>query len=213
MSVAPPPPAAAPRGPRPLAAPRVGVDIGRVIIAPVDPATGADTQFLSGDDATAMATPPSPGAFDALRELTARAGGAVWLVSKAGPRVQALTRRWLERWRFFAHTGVRPENLHFCRERRDKASYARSLGLTHFVDDRRDVLVAMRGLVPHLFLFGPQRGPAPPGLRHVLTWAEVRTALALADEGPCAAPPPAGLRRGERAALGGPAATDRSKRG
>ena len=164
--------------PHPKAPAHLGVDIGRVIIAPVDPVSGADTEFLGGDEARALMTPPSPGAFEVLGELNARFGGAVWLVSKAGPRVQALTRRWLDRWRFFALTGIRPGNLYFCRERHEKAEHARRLGLTHFIDDRRDVLAPMRGLVPYRYLFGVQRGPAPPDLRHVLTWADVRAALA-----------------------------------
>ncbi len=166
-----------PRAPHPKAPPRLGVDIGRVLIAPVDPVSGADTEFLNGDDRRALLTPPSPDAFDVLRELTARLDGAVWLVSKAGPRVQALTRRWLERWRFFALTGVKPGNLHFCRERHEKAAYARRFGFTHFVDDRHDVLAPMRGLVPNLLLFGVQRGASPPYVRHVMTWRDVRAAL------------------------------------
>jgi hypothetical protein len=166
------------RAPHPKAPPRLGVDIGRVIIAPVDPVSGADTEFLTGDERRAMLTPPAQGAFAALRELNERFGGAVWIVSKAGPRVQALTRRWLDRWRFFALTGVRPSNLHFCRERHEKAEYARRFGLTHFIDDRQDVLAPMRGLVPNLLLFGVQRGAAAPHYRHVVTWADVREALA-----------------------------------
>ncbi|HEU4411766.1 MAG TPA: hypothetical protein VFS43_41375 [Polyangiaceae bacterium] len=170
------------RAPHPKAPPRLGVDIGRVIIAPVDPVSGADTEFLGGDERRSMLTPPAEGAFAALRELNARFGGGVWIVSKAGPRVQALTRRWLERWRFFALTGVRPANLYFCRERHEKAEYARRFGLTHFVDDRQDVLAPMRGLVPNLLLFGAQRGPAPPYVRHVRDWKEALAALA--DVGP-----------------------------
>jgi hypothetical protein len=166
------------RAPHPKASPRLGVDIGRVIIAPVDPTSGADTEFLSGDERRSMMTPPAEGAIPVLRELNARFGGAVWIVSKAGPRVQALSRRWLERWRFFALTGIRPGNLYFCRERHEKAGYARRFGLTHFIDDRRDVLEPMRGLVPNLLLFGVQGGSVPPHMRHVLTWKAAREALA-----------------------------------
>lgn len=165
------------RAPHPKAPPHLGVDIGRVIIAPVDPVSGADTEFLNGDERRAMLTPPAPNAFAVLRELNGRFGGAVWLVSKAGPRVQALTRRWLERWRFFAITGIKPSNLHFCRERHEKAVYAQRFTLTHFIDDRPDVLAAMHGLVPNLYLFGVQKGAPRPPFRHVLTWGDVRAEL------------------------------------
>jgi hypothetical protein len=33
------------------------------------------------------------------------------------------------------------------------------LRLTHFIDDRTDVLHHLEGLVPHRYLFGPQRKP------------------------------------------------------
>jgi hypothetical protein len=165
------------RAPHPKAPPHLGVDIGRVIIAPVDPVSGADTEFLNGDERRAMLTPPAVGAFEVLRELNARFGGAVWIVSKAGPRVQALSRRWFERWRFFALTGIKPGNLYFCRERHEKAVYAQRFALTHFIDDRHDVLAAMRGLVPNLYLFGVQKGAPRAPFRHVLTWAEVRAEL------------------------------------
>ncbi|WP_129777985.1 hypothetical protein [Peristeroidobacter soli] len=53
------------------------------------------------------------------------------------------------------------------------AVHGRELGITHFIDDRIDVLQAMRSVVPNLYLFGPQFGPQPPGMRHVHGWAEV----------------------------------------
>jgi hypothetical protein len=36
-----------------------------------------------------------------------------------------------------------------------------SFGLTHFVDDRPEVDEALRGVVEHQYLFGPQEEPAP----------------------------------------------------
>jgi hypothetical protein len=53
-----------------------------------------------------------------------------------------------------------PGRVRFCRERPDKAVIAAELGLTHFVDDRVDVLEHMVGVVTHRYLFGPQ--PRPP---------------------------------------------------
>jgi hypothetical protein len=47
----------------------------------------------------------------------------------------------------------------------------------YFIDDRTDVLTAMLGLVPNLFLFGPQRAAVPATLRHVQGWAEVAAVL------------------------------------
>ncbi len=148
--------------------PRLGIDIGRVIIG----GGGADTQFLDGNEASAMATPAVAGAFDAVAELMRLFDGNVWLVSKAGPRIQARTRRWLEDRQFFDLTGVMREHLRFCRERREKADLALTLELTHFIDDRFDVLRYLEGIVPNRFLFGPQQRSyeCGPTLMYVRDW-------------------------------------------
>jgi hypothetical protein len=63
--------------------------------------------------------------------------------------------------------------VRFCLQRPEKALHCRELGITHFIDDRTDVLEAMIGVVPNLYLFGPQRAPAPPGMRHLGSWWDV----------------------------------------
>ena len=155
-------------------------------MAPTDEDGQADTSVLSGRDEDALQTPPSEGAFAVVRDLVTLTGGDVWLVSKAGPRVQKLTREWLDHWRFFAATGMRPDHVRFCKERADKAVHAQKLGLTHFIDDRIDVLHALQPHVPRLFLFGHQRPGAriPGGIQRVMDWAEVRGALGLPPASP-----------------------------
>jgi hypothetical protein len=158
---------------------RIGIDIGRVIMAASDVDGRADTSFLKGSDDDAMRTPPNEGAFDVIRELVAHHQGRVWLVSKCGPRIQQLTRRWFRHWDFYAVTGLDESRVRFCLERRDKATQARELGLTHFIDDRLDVHEHLRGIVPALYLFGHQRpGTAVPSwVSQVLSWDEVRRVL------------------------------------
>ncbi len=158
---------------------RIGIDIGRVLMAATDAGGRADTSFLQGSDANAMQTPPNDGAFSVIRELVARTNGNVWLVSKAGPRIQGLTRRWLAHWNVFEKTGLPEAHIRFCLERRDKAAHARELRLSHFIDDRIDVHQHLHGIVPRLYLFGHQRAGTvvPRWLTHVVTWDEVRGAL------------------------------------
>lgn len=167
----------------------LGIDIGRVIIGPVDDAGHADTSFLTGTPERAMQTPPAPGAFAAIARLAEAFDGAVWLVSKCGPRVQAKTRRWLDHWQFWTATGVAPDHLRFCLERRDKALHCHELGVTHFIDDRLDVLEHLRGFVPCLYLFGHQKAPAPGWVMPVVTWPAVLAAM-QPDLGDSAAAPP-----------------------
>jgi hypothetical protein len=155
----------------------LGIDIGRVIIGPVDDDGHADTSFLSGTPERAMETPPAAGAFAAIAQLAEAFDGAVWLVSKCGPRVQAKTRRWLDHWRFWATTGIAPDHIRFCLERPDKALHCHELGVTHFIDDRLDVLVHLRGFVPRLYLFGHQKERAPVWVTPVVTWPAVVAAV------------------------------------
>ena len=155
--------------------PRLGVDFGRVIHggAAESESGEADTVFLTGDAEEAMRSPATAGMFETLPGLVTRFGGQVWVISKCGERVQRRTLEWLDRHDFYRRTGIAPGNVRFCRKRADKAVHCAELGITHMIDDRLDVHVALRGLVPYLYLFGPQPAPAPDWVSHVRTWAEL----------------------------------------
>jgi len=151
---------------------RLGIDIGRVLIAP-EGADGADTSFIGGSLDDALRTPPYEGMFDAVAPLVEKFEGRVWLVSKCGPSVQAKSRAWLLHHRFFERTGIAPGNLRFCLKRPQKADHCRELGITHFIDDRTDVLQHLDGIVPHRYLFGPQSKPvAVAGLVLLPEWKD-----------------------------------------
>jgi hypothetical protein len=156
------------------ATPTLGVDIGRVIIH----GDGPDTSFVGGSDEEALRAPAMDGAFEAIARLTQRFSGRVHLVSKCGSRVQAKTRAWLARHRFFEATGISPAHLHFCRDRKEKAPICAALGVGFFVDDRVDVLSCMAGVVRHRFLFGASS--APVGVVPVPTWAAAEQAILAA---------------------------------
>ncbi len=162
---------------------RIGIDIGRVVMCPTDEVTGPDTSFLSAKAELAMQIPPAPGAEAVIRTLVARTGGSAWYVSKAGRRVQALTKEWFRHNDFHTRSGIAAERLLFCFKRHEKARIAERLRLTHFIDDRLDVLEPMRGIVPHLLLFGVQSRPAPPWVTPVRDWnAIARLLLREGDE-------------------------------
>ena len=103
--------------------------------------------------------------------------GRVWLVSKAGPKIQQMTLLWLAEHRFRTLTGVPIQNVRFCRERAEKRDHAVRLGLTHFIDDRSDVLRHLVGVVPKLYLFGHQKGDVPLWAKHVADWSATRAAI------------------------------------
>jgi hypothetical protein len=149
---------------------RLGIDIGRVIIDGASHPGGGDTAFFHGDEATMLATPEMAGSIDAIATLVSQVDGRVWLVSKAGPKVQANTLRWLDAHDFYRRTGLPRDQVRYCRARADKRIHCVELRLTHFVDDHPEVHEAIRGTVEHQYFFGPQRAPVPSYGVHTPTW-------------------------------------------
>jgi hypothetical protein len=128
----------------------MGVDIGGVIIDRVN--DGTDTSFFSDNY---LETSAVPTVFDAIRLLVEkRFGENMFLVSKCGARTEERTRNWLEHRNFFTFTGMKREHLRFCRERHEKAPICTELGITHFVDDRLEVLSYLTS-VRTRYLFRP----------------------------------------------------------
>jgi hypothetical protein len=157
---------------------KLGIDVGRVLISPGDE-SAPDTSFIGGSLQDALRTPPYEGMFDVVPRLTQKFAAQVWIISKCGPRVQERTRQWLGHHRFFERTGIDAANLRFCLQRPQKALHCAELGITHFIDDRLDVLEAMRDIVSQRLLFGPQRAAPSPdaGVRLVRDWTEVALEL------------------------------------
>lgn len=145
------------RGPGWKRTPTLGVDVGGVIVALRG--RDEDTSFFG---TRPLETPAVAGVVDALAALTIQPfAGRIHLISKAGPKVAANTRAWLAHHDFFDRTGIAAANLHFVRERRDKAPVCQRLGITHFVDDRLDVLAHL-DTVEHRYLFLGGSGEPPP---------------------------------------------------
>ena len=134
---------------------KLGIDIGGVIIDRVN--DKKDTSFF-GDNY--LNTTPVPGAFEAIKRLVdERFHENVYLVSKCGPEVEGKTKKWLEHHQFFERTGVRRENVFFVRDRRDKAVVCADKGVTHFIDDKLEVLgwVGKVKTMKRKYLFRPRK--------------------------------------------------------
>lgn len=139
--------------------PRLGIDIGNVIIGGAHVAGGVkrpDTDFLTGTFTEAMDVPAVPGALETIRDLVPLFSGRAWLISKCGFRIQSRTLEWLYQHKFYTATGVRRNHVMFCRRREDKRGICAEQGITHFVDDRVDVLKNLDEVVEHRYLFGSQ---------------------------------------------------------
>ena len=163
---------------------KLGIDVGRVLISPGDESS-PDTSFIGGSPEDALRTPAYDGMFEELPGLVAQFRGQVWIVSKCGARVRQRTLDWFAHHSFFERTGIDPVRVRFCRERPQKAGICAELGITHFVDDRLDVLEPMRDIVRWRFLFGPQREKvrAEAGLVEVADWPGASRAVRSAMEG------------------------------
>lgn len=99
-----------------------------------------------------MDTPAVPGALDAMTELIEVFEYRVHIVSKAGPKISELTRRWLGERGVIGGAGIPIGNVHFVRKRPEKHPVCEQLGVTHFIDDRLDVLGHLT-TVDHRYLF------------------------------------------------------------
>lgn len=130
---------------------RLGIDVGGVIIDRKRN-DDSDTSLFGPNYLNAFAV---PGAFDTIRELNSSDfEGQIFIVSKCGHNIERKTREWMVHNKFPELTGVPMEKFHFCRRRADKAPICQKLGITHFIDDKLEVLSYLES-VPNKFLFDP----------------------------------------------------------
>ena len=158
----------------------LGVDVGGVII---DGSANADTDTsFFGDNF--LQTAAVKGAFEAIRELMDRRfGDRVFIISRCGSTGEAKTRAWFVAHRFHRITGIPVENLRFCRKRSEKAGICAKLGITHFIDDRLEIVGQLPDGVVGKFLFRPKFKEVQrfahllPRVQQVQSWQEVLDAL------------------------------------
>ena len=156
----------------------LGVDVGGVIIDRVN--DGTDTSFFGRNF---LQTTAVPCVFEVLEKLSKRFDRIV-LVSKCGERIQDQTLQWLTHHDFYSLTGIEETDVFFCRERRDKAGICQDLGVTHFVDDRLEVLGYLT-TVSNLYLFQPNENEVKkfsrflPRVKQMNSWQEVLNELSV----------------------------------
>ena len=103
---------------------KIGLDIGNTIVS----STGGERIIF-------------PYAFEVIRELTK--SNEVYLISRVNSEQRERSLKWLADTNFFNATGVAPNNLFYCFERRDKAIFVKALGIDVMVDDRPSVMSEM----------------------------------------------------------------------
>lgn len=157
---------------------KFGVDIGGVLIGREN--DGTDTSFFGPNY---LLTTQVPQAFESIKKLR-EADFDVYLVSKCGASTEKKTLDWLEHNNFYDLTNVDRNRVRFCRQRAEKAGICDEIGVTHFIDDRLEVLSYLVN-VEHLFLINADAKEVRryqhflPKVNMVRTWPEVLD-LALA---------------------------------
>jgi hypothetical protein len=129
----------------------LGVDIGNVIINN----RLNDPEVNKVDEKVYASFPPSEGVFDALKTLNEYFQDEVYLISKCSEWAQEQILLWLKAHDFYGKTGIKEQNVHFVRQRHEKDGVCQKLGITHFIDDRLEVLGHMIESTPNLILFQP----------------------------------------------------------
>lgn len=129
----------------------LGVDIGNVIINN----RLNDPEINKVDELVYSQFSPSEGVFEALKVLSEYFDGEVYLISKCTEWAQEQILLWLKSHDLYNKTGVKEGNVHFVRQRHEKDNVCRKLGITHFIDDRLEVLSHMIESTPNLILFQP----------------------------------------------------------
>lgn len=155
---------------------KIGIDIGGVII---DRARndGSDTSLFGENYLNALAV---AGAMEAISKINKELFlNETYIISKCGANIERKSREWLKAQGFYEKTGMAEDHVYFCRARADKAPIAQQLGLTHFIDDKYEVLGYMKDVVANRILFSPDKeeiiktGPLAGPVIPVFSWGDV----------------------------------------
>ncbi|HVI42695.1 MAG TPA: hypothetical protein VM577_18810 [Anaerovoracaceae bacterium] len=99
-----------------------------------------------------------PGAIEGLKLLIDKVGAEnVWIVSKVSPIQQMVSELVLKELQVCERTGMRPEQIRFCLERKDKAPIIKELQLEGHIDDRGEVIDSLQNFLPCPIWFAPSQ--------------------------------------------------------
>ncbi len=159
----------------------LGIDIGGVII---DDRTKESGKKNFEGNPNFLEVPQIPGAIKTISEIRERRFKKnIHLVSSCSQKMEDLRWTWLGYHKFFDQTGILKENVHFCRTRKEKADICYKYGITHYIDNRLEILFLINTLVNVRILFRPRAREMQkyrqylPNVKQVSTWEEVQKIL------------------------------------
>ncbi|MEK9131595.1 MAG: hypothetical protein AAB447_01650 [Patescibacteria group bacterium] len=123
----------------------LGIDFGDTIAIARNQNEGDTRALRMSEDPDFLNRQALPGAFISINQLVTLLGPRnLFIVSRCSIPGEEKIMAWLEHHKFWEQTGMKRENIRFCRERNQKGTICAELGITHFVDDRFECLVAMK---------------------------------------------------------------------
>lgn len=156
----------------------LGIDVGGVIVNKAG--DFGDTSFFSD---RYLETPPTEQVFEVLERVVPMFDD-VLIISKCGRNIQRKTMEWMDHHDFYGKTGISRSKFNFCLKRPEKVGIAQFWGVTHYVDDRIDIIKSMKDVVPHLFLFAPdiKATVSQGGFHMVPSWSKLERLLEVLDK-------------------------------
>ena len=156
----------------------LGIDVGGVIVSKAG--DFGDTSFFSD---RFLETPPTDQVFEVLARIVPNFDD-VLIISKCGTNVQRKTMAWMDHHDFYGKTGIARSKFNFCFKREEKVPIAQFWGVTHYVDDRIDIIKSMKDTVPNLFLFTPdiRATVTQGGFYMVPSWPKLERLLEVLDK-------------------------------
>lgn len=139
----------------------LGIDLGRTIVRKIK---GVPVVY--------------EGAFEVIRKLSEQSQ-AVFVISKVNEEQEVRSRAWLKEVDFSTVTGICLSKVHYCRTRPEKGPICKKLGITHFIDDRAEVMYHLPKRV-NKYLFQPdveEMKKFPTNSKVVQSWKEIERLL------------------------------------
>lgn len=87
-------------------------------------------------------TVPMDNAFRVINHLRNKVK-AIYIVSRVNDEQSLRAYQWFQKFKFFEETGLTPNKVFFCYERYEKGPICNKLRVTHFIDDRPEVMFYM----------------------------------------------------------------------
>lgn len=150
--------------------PKLGVDIGGVIASRKN--SKGERTYLSSEQF--LDCLPMEGVYDALRKLAEKYD--LYIVSRGEEKTDESSETWLNVWGI--DKIIPPNQCHRCRKIEEKGDICARLGITHFVDDRKDVLDLLPQNIVRLHFQTPEQLiKYGSGGINVESWKQVLIAL------------------------------------